>query len=466
MSSDRPLPSLRRRIVAVSLAAGAVLFLLAGGVTFAVAYRVLRAEEMAMLAELADGLAEAVAAAGGDMAALQRDFDETLELFGPDDTALLLAGPDGTPLLHAAPETLPFPALAAAARAPDGDTRIAAKGPSQRRKPVSARARTATLPDGRRIVAAIDVSEQERNLSLFAAIMCGAFLLAIVPGGLLADWLARRFVRSLRNLTDAAGRIRAGEWSARAAPSRECREITLLEDTFNTMCDRNERTLDEMRTLTDDIAHDLRTPLTRLRTAAELSAMGGTLPEPLPDLVCEQTADMLDLVNTLLDISRAGCRLDGTPPAPIDLVAFLQETADLYSTLLEDRRLRLDLDLPPAPLLIPAHRDRLQRIVGNLLDNAIKFTPDGGTIGLGLSPSAGGVRLHVTDTGRGIAPEDLPNIYRRFWRADTSRTLPGNGLGLALVQALVRSYGGTIDCASAPGRGTRFSIFLPAPSAS
>ena len=92
MSSDRPLPSLRRRIVAVSLAAGAVLFLLAGGVTLAVAYRVLRAEETAMLAELADGLAEAVAAAGGDMAALQRDFDETLELFGPDDTALLLAG--------------------------------------------------------------------------------------------------------------------------------------------------------------------------------------------------------------------------------------------------------------------------------------------------------------------------------------------------------------------------------------
>lgn len=104
--------------------------------------------------------------------------------------------------------------------------------------------------------------------------------------------------------------------------------------------------------------------------------------------------------------------------------------------------------------------------MGNLLDNAIKFTPDGGTIGLGLSPAAGGVRLHVTDTGRGIAPEDLPNIYRRFWRADTSRTLPGNGLGLALVQALVRSYGGTIDCASPPGRGTRFTIFLPAPSAS
>ena len=221
--------------------------------------------------------------------------------------------------------------------------------------------------------------------------------------------------------------------------------------------------MQELHDLSDDIAHDLRTPLTRLRAAAELSAMGGALPEPLPDLVCEQTADMLDLVNTLLDISRAGCRLDGIPPEPIDLRAFLQETADLYSALLEDRRLHLDLDLPSAPLRIPAHRDRLQRIVGNLLDNAIKFTPDGGSIGLALAPADGGVRLEVADTGRGIAPADLPHIYRRFWRADTSRTLPGNGLGLALVQALVRAAGGTIDCVSAPGRGTRFTITLPAP---
>ena len=236
-----------------------------------------------------------------------------------------------------------------------------------------------------------------------------------------------------------------------------------LDRAFNTMCDRNEQTLGELKTLTDDIAHDLRTPLTRLRTAAEYAAMGGRPTTPLPDFVFAETTGMLEMVNTLLDISRAGSGLDAAPLEPIDLAAFLRETAELYSTLLEDRHLTLSLDLPSTPLPYPARRDSLQRIIGNLLDNAIKFTPDGGTITLALAAAPDAIRLTVADTGCGIPPADLPHIYRRFWRADTSRTLPGNGLGLSLVQALVRSAGGTIDCASAPGRGTRFTITLPAP---
>lgn len=462
MSSARPLPSLRRRLVLVSLAAGALLFLLAGGAALAVAHRIFRQEENAMLSELADGLFAAVSEMDGDTEALRRDFHETLELYGPDDVALLLAAPDGTPLLHAAPDTIPLSALAGLARGPDGDSSFSAEGPPPRRRQIAVRARTGTLPDGRRTVVALDMTDQKRSLSLFAAILGGAFLLALLPGGLLADWLARRFVRSLGSISAAAGRIRSGDWSARVEPSRECREIALLEDAFNTMCDRNEQTLAELRTLTDDIAHDLRTPLTRLRTAAELAAMGGPLKTPLPDLLYEQTSEMLGLVNTLLDISRADGRLDGPPPAPVDLAAFLRETSDLYATVLEDRHLRLDLDLPPDPVPFPAHRDRLQRLVGNLLDNAIKFTPDGGTIGLSLSRTDDAILLRVSDTGCGIAPEDLPNVFRRFWRADTSRTLPGNGLGLALVQAIVQSYGGTVDCTSAPSRGTCFTVTLPA----
>lgn len=440
MSSADRLPPLRRRIVTVSLAAGALLFLLAGGLVVFLSWSILWEDWNAVLDDISAPLAAAHARTGGDPAAMSAAFRETLGFYGAD-VSLLLAAPDGTPLLRA------------------GDL----DGPSARRTRPVLRIRETPLEGGARLRVTLDVSDERRILVRVAGIMVGAFLLALLLGGLSADWLARRFVRSLGNVSDAAARIRSGEWSARVVPTRESREIALLEDAFNTMCDRNERTLGELKTLTDDIAHDLRTPLTRLRAAAELSAMGGALPEPLPDLVCEQTADMLDLVNTLLDISRAGCRLDGTPPEPIDLRAFLQETADLYSALLEDRRLRLDLDLPSAPLRIPAHRDCLQRIVGNLLDNAIKFTPDGGTIGLALAPADGGVRLVVADTGRGIAPADLPHIYRRFWRADTSRTLPGNGLGLALVQALVRSAGGTIDCDSAPGRGTRFGIYLPVP---
>ena len=439
MSSARPLPSLRRRIVAAALAAGALLFLLAGGLVVFVSWSILWEDWNEVLSDISGPIADAHAETGGDPAEMERVFRDTVEFYGAD-VSLLLAAPDGSPVLR---------------------TGELAASPA-RRGCGAVRVRETALADGSRLVVALDVSDERRILVRLAATMVGAFLLALLLGGLSADWLARRFVRSLGNVSDAASRIRSGEWSARVVPTRESREIALLEDAFNTMCDRNEQTLAELRTLTDDIAHDLRTPLTRLRTAAELAAMGGPLKTPLPDLVYEQTSEMLGLVNTLLDISRADGRLDGPPPAPLDLAAFLRETADLYATVLEDRRLRLDLDLPPHPVPFPAHRDRLQRLVGNLLDNAIKFTPDGGAIGLSLSRAGGSILLRVSDTGCGIAPDDLPNVFRRFWRADSSRSLPGNGLGLALVQALAHSYGGTVDCTSAPSRGTCFTVTFPA----
>jgi signal transduction histidine kinase len=438
MSSARRLPSLRRRIVTVALAAGALLFLLAGGLVVAVSWSVLWEDWNEVLSEISGPVADACAETGGDPAAMERVFRDTVEFYGAD-VSLLLAAPDGSPVLRTGG------ADAAPARRNRGAVRV----------------RETALPDGSRLVVSLDVSDERRILVRLAVITVGAFLLALLLGGLSADWLARRFVRSLGNVSDAAARIRSGEWSARVVPTRESRETALLEDAFNTMCDRNERTIVELRTLTDDIAHDLRTPLTRLRTAAEYAAMGGRPKTPLPDFVFAETSGMLEMVNTLLDISRAGGGLDGAPRESVDLCAFLRETADLYAALLEDRRLHLVLDLPPGPLPFPARRDRLQRIAGNLLDNAVKFTPDGGSITLSLVRTDGGVRFCVADTGCGIAPEDLPNVYRRFWRADASRTLPGNGLGLALVQALVRAAGGTISCDSAPGRGTRFTVFLP-----
>ena len=191
--------------------------------------------------------------------------------------------------------------------------------------------------------------------------------------------------------------------------------------------------------------------------------MGGTPKTPLPDLLFEQSSDMLDLINTLLDISRAGSGIDEAPREEIDLAAFLRKTAAFYETVVADRKLRLDLSVPDGPLPFPGYRERLQRIVGNLLDNAIKFTPEGGSISLALERDGVGVLLRVSDTGCGIAPEDLPHVFRRFWRADASRSLPGNGLGLALVKALVSSYGGEVRCESELGRGTRFTVELPVP---
>ena len=305
------------------------------------------------------------------------------------------------------------------------------------------------------------VTPDESYLLFLAVAFGGAFLLSLLLGGWAADWLARRLTRSLQNLSDAANRIKSGDWSTRVPPSHESRELVLLEDAFNTMCDQNEKTLRELRTLTDDIAHDLRTPLTRLRTAAEFAAMGGDLKRPLPEMVFEQSSDMLELINTMLEISQTGCRIDRTPREEIDLVAFLREMTDLYATVLYDHGLTLDLELPKDAVMFSGHRGRLQRLLGNLIDNAIKFTSRGGKLAISLARTGKGIALRVSDTGCGIAEADIPHIFHRFWRADSSRTLPGNGLGLALVKAIVISYAGSIACRSELGRGTSFDIVLP-----
>jgi len=117
--------------------------------------------------------------------------------------------------------------------------------------------------------------------------------------------------------------------------------------------------------------------------------------------------------------------------------------------------------LPKDSVVFSGHRGRLQRLLGNLLDNAIKFTPEGGVITLSLLQKGSEIVLRVSDTGCGIAPEDIPHVFRRFWRSDSSRSLPGNGLGLALAKAIVTAYAGTISCESTPGKGTTFTINIP-----
>ena len=461
MSSAKKAPSLRRRIVAVSLSAGALLFLLTGGLILFVSWSFMTAEYQDFLTRITDELVKEYVSSNGDREKIRHFFDEDIEEHGADRTFLLLTDPNGKEVLHACADKTVLRALLARAQRDIPAYRISKESTLPHRQRIALRVRTTILPDGFKLSVGHDVTADEHYL-LFLAITLGcAFLLSLLLGGWVADWLARRFVLSLQNVSDAADRIKAGEWSVRVKPSHESRELLLLEDAFNTMCDQNEKTLTELKTLTDDIAHDLRTPLTRLRTAAEFAAMGGQLKTPLPVMLFEQSSDMLELINTMLEISQTGCRLDRTPREDIDLCVFLRETANLYSTVLDDRKLKLNLDLPAEPIVFSGHRGRLQRLLGNLLDNAIKLTPEGGAIALSLARTDSGVVLRVSDTGCGIAPDDLPHVFQRFWRSDSSRTLPGNGLGLALAKAIVTSYAGTIACESTPEQGTTFTITLP-----
>ena len=222
------------------------------------------------------------------------------------------------------------------------------------------------------------------------------------------------------------------------------------------MAKENEKTLSDLRTLTDDIAHDLRTPLTRLRVAAETAIMGRDAARPLAEDVFEESSAMLEMINTMLAISQTEGRMRSTPSERIEMVGFVASVLELYSVLAEEVPVTLSSSLPADPVYVSAHKGRLQQMLGNLLDNALKFTPKGGKIEVRLCGNP--LSLSVANTGPGIPAKDLPHIFERFWRGDESRSLPGNGLGLALVKAIVATYGGSVTCESTPGKWTVFTV--------
>ena len=225
---------------------------------------------------------------------------------------------------------------------------------------------------------------------------------------------------------------------------------------------RHAKAMQELHDLSDDIAHDLRTPLTRLHAQAELAAMGDVSAEELAAGVAEETTSMLELINTMLDLSQTGARIERSPRMDVDLAAVVRQMTEFYASVAEDKRVAFVLDLPEGEIIRSAHKAKLQQLVGNLLDNAVKFTPPGGTVSVTLSkePDTGLARFAVSDTGIGIPEADQPNLFKRFWRSDASRSLPGNGLGLAVVKAIVTSYGGSVTCTSRPGVGTTFVVKL------
>ena len=225
---------------------------------------------------------------------------------------------------------------------------------------------------------------------------------------------------------------------------------------------RHAKAMQELHDLSDDIAHDLRTPLARMHAQAELAAMGEVTAQELAAGVAEETTSMLELINTMLDLSQTGARIERSPRMDVDLAAIVRQMTDFYASVAEDKRVAFVLDLPEGEIVRSAHKAKLQQLVGNLLDNAVKFTPSGGTVSVTLTkePETGLARLAVSDTGIGISDADKPNLFKRFWRSDASRSLPGNGLGLAVVKAIVTSYGGSVTCTSHPGVGTTFVVKL------
>jgi signal transduction histidine kinase len=283
-----------------------------------------------------------------------------------------------------------------------------------------------------------------------------------VLGGLL---ITRSTLQPINELIHVVQEIiRTGRTHARV-PTRGPTGDTVdeLVTLFNTMLDRITGLIRAMGESLDNVAHDLRTPMARLRGTAERALQSSdpaAAREALADCL-EESDRILSMLNTLMDISEAETGVLRLTREPVDLRALLDEVVDLYEDVAEVEHVTVTFD-PGEPVIVNGARDRLRQVFANLLDNAIKYTGENGSVRITAAREPNGEAVvTVTDTGAGISAQDLPRIWDRLYRADPSRTERGLGLGLSLVKAYVEAHGGTVEAASEPGRGSVFTVRLP-----
>lgn len=300
---------------------------------------------------------------------------------------------------------------------------------------------------------------------IFAIVVVAVLGIGFAGGALLAH-------RSLRPVRDLAGALRSvrdtGRMNARVPTRQTGDELDELAGLFNALLETIESLVNRMRSALDNIAHELRTPMTRLRGAAEMALRSHpdaeTYKQALADCL-EEAEQSLTTLNALMDVAEAEAGAMKLDLEEVDLSSLIHSVLGLYEHVAEDKGITLQGALPER-LCLQADPKRIRQAVANLLDNAIKYTPQGGRIEIKAHGEPQQVLISVRDTGIGITPEELPKIWDRLYRGEASRSQRGLGLGLSLVRAVVFAHKGSVEAHSESGKGSRFVISLPVTSAS
>lgn len=299
----------------------------------------------------------------------------------------------------------------------------------------------------------------------FIITLSGLLLLAAVIGW----FMARKALAGMEMVTRTAQHISTGgALGSRVPLTRKGDEIDQLATTFNQMLDQIETLVAGIKEMSDNIAHDLKSPVTRIRGIAEVTLTTDpsiTSYENMAASIIEECDRLLDLINTMLVISKTEAGIDKLNCAKLDLAEIVQDACNLFRSSAEDKGITLRCH-PSAKLSVNGDKRMIQRMVANLLDNAIRYTLDQGTVDVSvLSPRKEQVAVIIKDTGIGISKQDLSHVFERFYRCEPSRSLSGTGLGLSLALAIAKAHGGNIDVNSILGKGSTFAITLPkAPS--
>jgi two-component system OmpR family sensor kinase len=316
------------------------------------------------------------------------------------------------------------------------------------------------------IQVARSLQDNEQTLAHVQRILLICDALVVLTAAAVGWVLARASLRPIDRVTQAARAIgQSGRLDRRLEPPPHHDEVGRLVATFNEMLDRLEASFTGQRRFVADASHELRTPLTTIRGNAELLRRARDLPpaeveEALADIASEAQR-MSRLVTELLRLARAdaGHELERAPVRLDELLRDVHRQTQLHKP---ETPVRL---LPADAALVLGSRDALQELFLILVDNALKYTPAGGEVTLGLERQDGEYAVRVRDTGVGIAPEDLPHIFERFYRAAHVRQHDGTGLGLSIARWIAEQHGGRITVESAEGQGSTFTVWLPVATA-
>jgi signal transduction histidine kinase len=442
----------------------AVVFAVSAGLVGAIGYHLLvasleRRDHDLLRVKLADYAARYES---GGLRALSDAVSAERASGDPDSVLVRLVGPNADVLLVSAPASWPefqFSRLDESPAPPSEAWRTVPSASDQ----VNLELVSRPLFDGSLIQVGRTTMGRDRLLGdvrdLFGFLMIVVIAVGLAGGAA----LTHQALRPLRELRDAVGTIaRTGQLTARVTAGPDGDLVDELSGLFNQMLARIQTLVDGMRGALDNVAHDLRTPIARLRARAEstLASGGGEAGARDALAACVEEADRVTaLLTTLMDISEAetGTMRLALEPVPVADVA--RDTIDLYEDSADNRGITLTSEVPEG-LRVQADRQRLRQVLANLVDNALKYTPAGGRVTIGAERATGEIAITVTDSGSGIDPNDLPRIWDRLYRGDPDHE-HSLGLGLSLVRAIISAHGGRVDVSSDVGRGSTFRVSLP-----
>ena len=314
----------------------------------------------------------------------------------------------------------------------------------------------------------LQLGESFKEGIIFLELLRRICLLVMAPliffSAFIGWFMARHALKGVQEVTETALAISQGALEKRVQVKSGGYEIKRLASVFNVMLEHINTLLKAMGEVTDNIAHDLKTPITRIRGIAESHLSVGGTTDGSFDFAADTVEEcdyLLQMINTMLDITEIEAGVTKLDKNKINMAEIIQKAVELFQPLAAEKDVTIIAKVPDNPVVFGV-LNGLQRMIVNLLENAIKYTPPEGTVTISFNnDDKNRAVISIQDTGIGISDDDMPHIFKRLYRCDTSRSQPGFGLGLSLAIAIARAHGGNIIASSQIGKGSTFEVILP-----